>query len=120
MNELENLVQAIKSLSELDDEAFTDETMETMLDTVKQWFSPELVNQSVNQIVKNLEDQGLTKAEAEASIKALIQVLDEKIYGEVQLNGNKKVFVDNVVNETHQIFEKALDKYHSYAIELPV
>jgi dUTP pyrophosphatase len=120
MNELENLVQAIKSLSELDDEAFTDETMETMLDTVKQWFSPELVNQSVNQIVKNLEDQGLTKAEAEASIKALIQVLDEKIYGEVQLNGNKKVFVDNVVNETHQIFEKALDKYHSYAIELPM
>ena len=120
MNELETLVQAIKGLTELEDDVFNDETMQAALDNVKQQFSPEIVNQSVNQIVKNLEDQGVTKAEAAESIKAVVQVLDEMVYGENQFTGNKKIFVDTILNETHEIFNKALDKYHSYAIELPM
>ena len=120
MNELEALVQAIKSLAEMDDNIFNDDMMKTMLDNIKQQFSPEVVNQSINQIIKNLEDQGVTKVEATDSIKALTQVLDEMVYGENQFTDNKKALIDSILNEVHEIFEKALDKYHSYAIELPM
>ena len=33
---------------------------------------------------------------------------------------NKKKFVDAIMGKISGIFEKALDKYHSYAIELPM
>ena len=120
MNELENLVQAIKGLAELDDEAFNDEKMNVLLENVKQQFSPELTNQSVNQIIKNLDDQGLSKHDAAESVKALKDVLNEMVYGENQFTGNKKVFIDTIMNETYDIFQRALDKYHTYAIELPM
>ena len=120
MNELENLAQAIKGLINIDDDAFNDDAMKALLKNVKQQFSHEVVNQSVNQIVKNLEDQGLTKAEAADSVKALTDVLDEMVYGENQFTGNKKIFVDSILDELHQILNHALDKYHSYAIELPM
>ena len=120
MNELENLMQSIKGLLELDDEMFDEERMQVLLDNVKQQFSPEVVNQSVNQIIKNLEDQGLNRQEAAESVKALTEVLNEMIYGENQFTGNKKVFIDSIMDQLRDIFNKALEKYHSYAIELPM
>lgn len=120
MNELENLMQSIKGLLELDDEVFNEERMQVLLDNVKQQFSPEVVNQSINQIIKNLEDQGVNRQEAAESVKALTEVLNEMIYGENQFTGNKKVFIDSIMGQLHDIFNKALEKYHSYAIELPM
>ena len=120
MNELENLMQSIKGLLELDDEMFDEERMQVLLDNVKQQFSPEVVNQSINQIIKNLEDQGVNRQEAAESVKALTEVLNEMIYGENQFTGNKKVFIDSIMGQLHDIFNKALEKYHSYAIELPM
>lgn len=120
MNELETLMKSIKGLAELDDEVFDDEKMIELLKNVEQQFSPEIVNQSINQVVKNMEDQGLTKQEAAESIKALIDTLQEMVYGEVVLTGNKKKFIDTVMSKTYEIFNKALEKFHSYSIELPM
>lgn len=120
MNELENLVQSIKDLVELDDDVFNDDVMKTMLENIDQQFSPEIVNQSINQIVKNLEDQGLNKREANESIAALTEVLKDMVYGENQFIGNKKKFIDAIMEKTNNIFQTALEKYHSYSIELPM
>ena len=120
MNELETLIQSIKGLTELDDDVFDDEKMKSLLSTVEQHFSPEVVNQSINQIIKSLDEQGLTKKEAEESVKALDSVLKEMVYGEVQFTGNKKIFIDTIMNKTGDIFKCALEKYHSYSIELPM
>ena len=120
MNEINSLLEAIKSLVEIDDEALTDETLKVLLNNLDQQFSPELVQQSINQIVKNLEDQGLTKEEAIAAIEALSQTFKELIYGEVEYTGNKKILVDTITNKLFDIFKAAADKYHSYAIVLPM
>ena len=120
MNELQTLIDSIKSLTEIDDASLTDEMMKTILDGVEQQFSSELVQQSINQIVNNMEDQGLNKAEAQAAINALSETLKEMIYSEVSYTGNKKVLVDTVMNKMFAIFDAAAEKYHSYAIELPI
>ena len=120
MNELENLAPSIKGLIAADDELFNDEHMDALLKALDEQFSPVIVNQSINQIVKNLEDQGLNKNEAEQTVKLLEDTLKEMIYGENIITGNKKIFVDAITEKTNNIFTKALEKYHSYAIELPM
>ena len=120
MNELQTLIDSIKSLTEIDDATLTDEVMKTILDGVEQQFSSELVQQSINQIVNNMEDQGLNKSEAQAAIKALSDTMKEMIYSEVSYTGNKKLLVDTVMDKMFSIFNAAAEKYHSYAIELPI
>lgn len=120
MNELQTLIDAIKGLTDIEDDALTDEAMNSILDGLNQQFSPELVQQSINQIIKNLEEQGLNKAEAQDSIKAVSDALKEIIYGEVSYTGNKKILVDTVMNRMFNIFDAAVEKYHSYSIELPI
>lgn len=120
MNELQTLIDAIKSLTDIDDNTLTDETMDRLLQGIDQQFSPELVQQSINQIVNNLEDQGLNKEEAKTSIKALSDTIKEMIYGEISYTGNKKILVDTVMNRMFNIFDMAVEKYHSYSIELPI
>ena len=120
MNELDALVQSLQGLVDLDDELFDDARLKTVLETLDQQFSPEVINQSVNQIIKNLEDQGLNKQEAREAVDSLTQILKEMVYGENTFSGNKKEFVDTVMEKTNNIFEKALEKFHTYAIELPM
>lgn len=120
MNELQALLDSIKGLTDIDDENLTDEMMAHILEGVEQQFSTELVQQSINQIVNNMEDQGLNKAEAQAAINALSETLKEMIYSEVSYTGNKKLLVDTVMNKMFAIFDAAAEKYHSYAIELPI
>lgn len=120
MNELQTLIDSIKSLTEIDDATLTDEMMKTILDGVEQQFSSELIQQSINQIVNNMEDQGLNKSEAQAAIKALSDTMKEMIYSEVSYTGNKKLLVDTIMDKMFGIFNAAAEKYHSYAIELPI
>ena len=120
MNELENLLTAIKTLTDIDEATLTDEMLKAISDNIDQQFSPQLITQSVNQIVQNLEDQGLNKEEAKASVKALADTLREMVYGEQQYTGNKKILVDMVLDRMFVIFNQAAEKYHSYSIELPM
>lgn len=120
MNELQSLVDSIKGLVELDDDVFNDEAMKAIIENVEGQFSPEVIEQSINQMIKNFEDQGLTKAEAAEAIKALSETVKEMVYGENQFTGNKKVLVDTVMDKTLAIFDAAVAKYHTFSIELPM
>jgi len=42
------------------------------------------------------------------------------VYEGKEYTGNRKVLVDTIMAKVFNIFYKALDKYHSYAIELPI
>ena len=90
MNELENLIASIKTLTDIDEASLTDEMLKAISDNMDEQFSPSLVMQSVNQIVKNLEDQGLTKEEANNSIKELSNTLKEMVYGEQQYKNSRR------------------------------
>lgn len=120
MNELNSLVEAIRGLAEIEEDSLTEEAMAQILEGVDQQFAPTVVTQSINQIVTNLEDQGLDKREAKEAIDALIETLNDMIYGSMVLTGKKKILVDTVTKKMTDIFYQALDKFHSYSIELPM
>ena len=89
MDELKTFLEAFKNLLDIPDEQLTDDMLNTILTNVDENFSPAVTMQSMNQIIKNLEDQNLTKAEAITSVNALKETLKEMVYGEEQFVGNK-------------------------------
>ena len=120
MNEFNTLMQSMHELMKFSEEQLTDDIMNIIMTGVEQQFSPALREQSINQIIQNFEEQKLTKAEAIAAMQALSETLKEAIYGEQELHGNKKILIDKIMNYLFEIFEAATEKYHSYAIELPM
>ena len=120
MNELESLLASIKSLVDIEDDAFTDEVMEQLLAFTEQQFTPELKNQVINQVINNLENQELSKEEARESAKQLADLIKETAYSEMQYTGNKKKFVDATIQRTIDLINEAVEKYHSYNFELPM
>lgn len=120
MNELNNFLEAFQGLLDIPDEELNDEMMKAILENIEQNFAPELVAQSINQIIQNLEDQNLTKENALASVEALKNMLKDSIYGDKEYTGNKKVLIETIVGKIFDIFDTAVEKYHSYAIELPM
>lgn len=120
MNELNNFLEAFQGLLNIPDDELNDDMMQALLENLNQSFAPEIINQSINQVIQNLEDQNLDKADAQASISALKEIIQSSIYGDREYTGNKKILVDTILNKIFDIFDTAVDKYHSYAIELPM
>lgn len=120
MNELNNFLEAFQGLLDIPDDELNDEMMRALLENLNQSFAPEIINQSINQVIQNLEDQNLDKANAQASVSALKEVIQDSIYGDKEYTGNKKILIDTILNKIFDIFDTAIDKYHNYAIELPM
>lgn len=117
---IKSFVDSIHSLTEMDDAIFTDEATVSIIESIDGSFSQEQVNQAINQIIQNLENQGTTKAEAKNSASALKEFVNTIVYGDKIITGNKRKVVDIIVGKIFNIFDAAFDKYHSYAIELPI
>ena len=117
---METFVNAIQSLTEIKEENLTDEVMVAVQENFKQQLSPQMVKQAVNEMIKNMEEQGLTKEEAADAVKAIKDLMNEMIYGEQQYTGNKKKLIDDIIQSTYSIFDQAVEQYHSYNIVLPM
>lgn len=118
-NELNAFITSIKSMADLPDSAFTDETRKLIQDNIIASFTPEVKEQSINQIVQNMESQRLNRSEARDAIKALTETLDELIY-DIDYTPAKKEIVDAMMAPMKEIFNSALERFHLYSIELPM
>jgi dUTP pyrophosphatase len=67
-----------------------------------------------------MEDQGLNKVEAAQSIEALKETLKEMLYGDEEITPHKQKLMDNILSKIFKVFDSAVEKYHSYSIELPL
>jgi dUTP pyrophosphatase len=120
MNELDMLIQSIRNIADIAEEDLTDEMIQMILNNMDEQFTPQIIEQSINQIVKNMEDQGLNKVEAAQSIEALKETLKEMLYGDEEITPHKQKLMDNILSKIFKVFDSAVEKYHSYSIELPL
>ena len=120
MDDLNSILESFAMLAKMDEKDITDDVLTTMLNSFDENFSAPVMSQAINQIVQNLEAQGLTKVEAQEALEALKETLKNVLYGEGPYNGNKKVMIDAITEKLFSIFDEAVNKYHSYAIELPM
>lgn len=120
MNEFESFLQSVQDLFNIPDEELTDDVLKVVLDKIEQQFSEVQMQASINQIIRNLEEENLTKEEARNVTEVLISTIKEVAYGDKVVTGNKKILIDTVLNSMFNIFYQALEKYHTYAIKLPM
>lgn len=118
--EIKSFVDAINTLRDMDDELFTDEALDEILKNIENSFSEAQINAAVNQIIQNLERQETTRAQAKETVDVLKEFVNNVVYGDNILVGNKRKVLDKVVENIFKIFDTAFNKYHSYSIELPI
>ena len=119
-NEIKEFFDSLKGLTEIDEDELDEETMAKFEELVIAQMTGSVQKQSVNEILKNLEAQGSSKQEAADGVAALKKYINEKIYGEKVLGPKQKQLIDGVLKATYDIFDKAIEMYHNYAIELPI
>ena len=117
-NDVSVLIQGIKAIIDMD-EAQVADAMPVIQDQVSVNFPPELEEQSVNQLVNNLEDQRLNREEAYAALNAAKEGLKELI-GFDTLSETKQEAANLLLMPLFRTFDKALEKFHLYHIELPL
>jgi len=120
MNDFNEILQSFAAIALMDDEEITDDVLKAMIESFDQSFSNAVVLQAINEIVQNLEAQGLNKVEAYEALKAVKDTLHDALYSEGPYSGNKKILIDNITDRLFNIFDSAVEKYHSYSIELPM
>jgi len=118
-SQVKSFIDAINGLKEIDDKLLDDEALDTLMNKTI-LFTPETVQQSINQIINNLEVQNQTRQQVIDTVKSLKDFINEMLYGDTALTGNKKILIDYVAKNLFEIFDAAADKYHNYAIELPM
>lgn len=117
-NEFGALVKAIQDIRDWDDETL-DKALPAMKEHLSANYTPELKAQSINQLVKNLDDQGLTRAEADASLNAAKNAIIEAL--EIDSLTPKQAEAVNILLEPlYSTFDNALQRFHLYHIELPL
>ncbi len=117
-NELGLLMKIIDDFADLDDEEI-EQTLPAIKEQIKTNFTPEMREQSVNQLVKNLEDQRLNRQEAQVTIEAAKKVLKDMILLDDMTDAQKEI--SNVILiPFYDIFDEALRRFHLYNIELPM
>lgn len=118
--EFSSFIEAINSIKELKEEELTDEIVERSKEEIDNIFNDAVISQTINSIIQNLERQNLTRQETFDAVNSLKNVINELVYGEDIVTGNKKAILDLTVNKIHEIFNNVIDRYHNYSIELPM
>lgn len=113
-------LESIESIKELTDDKLTDEVTAETMAALKAGFSDAVVHAAVKQIISNLDDQGATREEMQTAIDTIKEVLNDEVYGDGLIAGNKRKLIDCVMESLYGIFDQVAEQYHSYAIELPI
>ena len=117
---IKSFMDSINGLKQIDESVLTDEALPAVLENIDASFSKEAMNTAINQIIQNLEEQGTSKTEAQEYVVAIKDFVNQLVYGDNIITGNKRRIIDRVIEHMFTIFDVAFDKYHSYAIELPI
>lgn len=118
--ELRSFIDSIQSLKDLDEEILNDEALKSMIDGFDRVLSQEMINQAINDMIKNFDAQNQTREQAKAGTEAVKELINQIVYGDEVIVGNKRKLLDTVVERLFFIFDQAIEKYHSYSIELPM
>lgn len=117
-NEIGTLLNAVKSITEMDIDSLKS-ALPVIEEQINNNYTPEIREQSINQLIKNLEDQRLTREEATDVLHAAAEALKEAI-GLDALEPEKKEVVEILLRPLFTTFDEALERFHLYNIELPL
>lgn len=118
--ELNTLIKSIRDITDLPEDSLDSDSFNTIKEMIKANFTNEMKEQSVNQLVHNLDDQRLTREEAIAAINAVKDLINELIFNGRTYSEKKIELIHELVDPMYESFDEAIKRYHLYDIELPM
>ena len=117
--DLEPLMNAVQTIMDLPDDSLTDTVVESMRGMINGMITPSLKNESVKAMKDSFSDQGYTRKQAVEAVEAAERDL-QSFLDSLKPSPNKKALLETLFNTLYNIFNAAVDEYHSYDIVLPM
>lgn len=116
---IQPLMDIIEQVMDIPEENLTTDNTEVISGMIMGAFTPKMREDAIKDMIQNFENQHLSRANAQSLIeesKAGIKAgLDE-----LQASANKRAILDSIFDFFYDVFEKALERYHGVAFELPI
>ena len=116
---LSPLYDAIDSIMGLDETALNDENIDIIRGAITGAFTDKVQAASVKAVLDSMREQNMTRREAENMCKE-VHVAFGDIINELQPSEHKRILLEGIFEPFEQIFQVALEQYHSFDIVLPM
>lgn len=113
------LMDLIEQVMALPEENLTEENTDVISGMIMGAFTPKMREDAINEMIKNFEDQHLSRAQVKELIEQSKKSIEEGIT-ELEPSIHKKAILDAIFDFFYETFNKALEHYHSFAFELPI
>ena len=117
--ELKPILDLIQNIMELNEEDMSDSMKESIIGMINGALPMSVKKESIATMIKNFENQGLTRNQAFEVIKAAKSEFTEYI-DMLKPSAAKREILNSLISALFEIFDTAVDKYHNYDIRLPV
>ena len=113
------LMDIIEQIMTIPEESLNNDNVDVISGMITGAFTPKMRENSINEMIQNLENQSLTKMQAKVLVEQSKDAIKEWIE-ELKPSIGKRAILDAVFDFFYEVFDKALEHYHNYDIELPI
>ena len=113
------ILDIVEQIMALPEESLTTENTDVIQGMMRGAFTENIRQASIKEIINNFEENNLNRSAAKQSIEASKIAIKEAI-NDLQPSPAKETLLNNIFTIFYEIFDEAIEKYHNYAIELPI
>lgn len=118
--QLQDLMNAVDQIMEIpEEEVANEEFLNIMNNAIKNSITPAIMKESVNELIKNLENENYTRTQAIEDVVNFKNSIQDYI-NSLNPSENKRKLIEQIFNSLYEVFDVAIEKYHNYSIELPI
>lgn len=113
------LMDVIQQIMDLPDASLNETTIESVIGAINGAFTPAVREQSIKQMIEEMEANELTRAQVAAQ-NAEMEASFNDLLEEIAPSENKKLLLKSVFQILFDLSHEAEERYHSYSIVLPI
>lgn len=113
------LMDTIEQVMSIPEEHLTNDAVDIISGMISGAFTPKMREDAINDMIKNFEEQNLSRTQVTELIEQSRKEIENGI-NELEPSPSKRAILDAIFDFFYETFDKALDRYHSYAFELPI
>ena len=115
----QSLINMIEQIMAIPEEQLNDASIEMMIGMIRGAFTESIRSSSIKELLHNFEDENLTRNEIINNVNTFKEAISETL-DELKPSPKKRQILDEVFNIFYEMFDTALEQYHSYSIILPM
>lgn len=116
---LQPIMDVIEQIMAIPEDSLNNESIDVITGMISGAFTDKIRNASINEMIKNFEEEGLTREAVHENIESSKTAIKEAI-DELKPSANKRQILESIFSIFYDIFDAALECYHNYNIILPI